>query len=394
MHTVFVTGATGVVGSEVVPRLLNDPQTEVRLLIRARDEQHLLQRFQILLDFWEDRFPEPALKRVKLLRGDVALPRFGLESAAYTELAQTVTNVVHAAGNVKLNQSLDDARKTSIGGLKEIIDFCRACQDLGEFNKLDYVSTVGVAGRMPGLIPERRLSEPREFHNTYEQAKAEAEELLWEEMDRDLPATIHRPSMVVGDSTTGEILQFQVFYHLCEFLSGRRTMGILPNLGNAMLDIVPVDYVANLIHRALPRNGTAGQILHLCSGPEHAIRLSHLVSQVRDQFAAHNWPQPKLRQVPSRCLNALLPTMDLLAYRRKWRSLRGLRPLFSYLETCGTQAFDATRTNCFGTSLGLIRSNPEFFLGRVLSWYCAEQQESRNNEAMNPKHASEMVRVK
>ena len=55
-------------------------------------------------------------------------------------------------------------------------------------------------------------------------------------MQAGLPATIHRPSMVVGDSQTGKVIHFQVFYHLCEFLSGRRTLGIVPDTGDAALD--------------------------------------------------------------------------------------------------------------------------------------------------------------
>ena len=58
------------------------------------------------------------------------------------------------------------------------------------------------------------MPEVRTFHNTYEQAKAEAEEYLYPFMaDERLPITIHRPSMVVGDSMTGKAISFQVFYH-------------------------------------------------------------------------------------------------------------------------------------------------------------------------------------
>ena len=40
--------------------------------------------------------------------------------------------------------------------------------------------------------------------------------------------TLHRPSMVVGHAETGKVIHFQVFYHLCEFLSGRHTRGLIP----------------------------------------------------------------------------------------------------------------------------------------------------------------------
>lgn len=380
MRTVFITGATGVVGCEVAPRLLKDSETEVRLLIRAETDDHLKERFQILRDYWGEDFRDSWLERVRLLRGDVCQPHLGLEPADYQELSETVTNVLHAAGDVKLNQSIADARRTAVGGLKEIIDLCRACQDSGGFRKLDYVSTVGVAGRMPGLIPERRLTEPRKFHNTYEQAKAEAEDLLWDEMERDLPATIHRPSMVVGDSKTGKILQFQVFYHLCEFLSGRRTMGFLPDFRGATLDVIPVDYVAEVIDQATRHDESKGQVFHLCSGPNETIPLRDLAVMVRDTFAVHNREYPKPRVVSASLIGGMMPLVGVLGYARKWRSLRSLPELFRYLKTRRSQLFETTRTDHFSSKPRFIPS-PSSYLPTALARYCREKQESRIPQA-------------
>ena len=124
-----------------------------------------------------------------------------------------------------------------------IVSFSDACAQHGAFEKLEFISTVGVAGNMSGTVPERAFGEARTFRNSYEEAKAEAETLLLQQIERGLPATIHRPSMVVGDSRDGTIIQFQVFYYLCEFLSGRRTVGVVPETHDIRLDVVPVDYV-------------------------------------------------------------------------------------------------------------------------------------------------------
>lgn len=76
---------------------------------------------------------------------------------------------------------------------------------------MEAVSTVGVGGRYYGALPEQWLNTPRNFHNTYEQSKAEAEIILKTEVDQGMPITVHRPSMIVGDSQTGRILNFQIF---------------------------------------------------------------------------------------------------------------------------------------------------------------------------------------
>ena len=45
MNVYFLTGASGAVGSAIVPLLLSEPTTRIRILIRATTEQHLRERF-------------------------------------------------------------------------------------------------------------------------------------------------------------------------------------------------------------------------------------------------------------------------------------------------------------------------------------------------------------
>ena len=79
MRRVLITGATGVVGSALTPRFLNEPDCEVWPLIRAESEAHLAERVEALFDFWGQEVHEPtARQRLKPLRGDVSLPRLGL----------------------------------------------------------------------------------------------------------------------------------------------------------------------------------------------------------------------------------------------------------------------------------------------------------------------------
>ena len=161
-----------------------------------------------------------------------------------------MTHIIHAAGNVRLNQTWSAAKRSAVDSARSILDFSKACQQNGQFRKLEMISTVGVAVATPGLIRERLYDNPRHFRNTYEAAKAEAETLVWAALCEGLPGTIHRPSMIVGDSRTGRIRQFQVFYHLSEFLTGRKTWGVVPETNDAKLDIVSVDYVAQAIYLA------------------------------------------------------------------------------------------------------------------------------------------------
>lgn len=367
-RTVLVTGATGVIGSAVVPLFLREPGTRVRLLIRAESEARLQERLGELLGFWQlDGAELVRSGRLRALRGDACLPRMGLSDGEYLALAGEITHLVDTVGDVKLNRPLEEARAHAMGAVRNAVELARAAQARGQFVKLDWVSTVGVAGRMPGLLREEPVTAAREFHNSYEAAKAGAEDFLLAEMARGLPATIHRPSMVVGDSATGRIIRFQVFYHLCEFLSGRRTLGFVPDLGDCRLDVVPVDYVARAIHAVSGRPETAGRIFHLCAGPEMAAGLRPLSSAVRQIMIARGGKLPTLREIPPRWFARAVPLVARLLPARPRKMLGTLPHFLAYLAE--RQAFDNARTRAFLAPLDIHLPPVDAYAGRVLSRY-------------------------
>ena len=259
---------------------------------------------------------------------------------------------------------LEQARATAVLPTRSILALAR----LGKAAKIDLVSTVGVWGRTPGHMPERALPEVSDFHNTYEAAKAEAERVVWAE-GQGLPITLHRPSMVVGEANTGKVIHFQVFYHLCEFLSGGRTFGIMPDLGQTRLDTIPVDWVAAVINWANQRSETAGQIYHLCSGPQQAISLLQLQRQVRAAWSHHGLALPKLRGVNRRWLERLIPLIGAVAGAKTRRALRGLSPVLEYLAE--DQGFANDHTAKLLTAAGLPVPRLEDYLGPVMAHYLA-----------------------
>lgn len=370
MKSVFLTGATGTIGSAVLPRLLADPQTRVTLLIRAADDTALHGRLEELCSFWGMAPGDPQRARIDTLRGDIALPGFGLGAGGLERLAATTTHVIHCAASVKLNMSLEEARRTAVAPTRTMLELGRLAARAGGLHKIDLVSTVGVWGRTPGLMPERPLPAVRDFHNTYEAAKSEAERVVWDE-GQGLPITVHRPSMVVGETGTGRVIHFQVFYHLCEFLSGVRTFGVMPTLGHTRLDTVPVDWVADAICWASTTPGTAGRILHLCSGPDSAIALTDLQARVRQAWQAAGRPVPRLRTVDRRLLERLVPVIGALAGARTRRALRGLPPVLAYLAE--DQGFSNAETARTLAAAGLPVPAVDSYLGSILDYYLEQR---------------------
>jgi thioester reductase-like protein len=366
----FVTGATGVVGSSLVQVLLGDPEVRVTLLIRAATADELAARLERLFAFWNVPRDDAATRsRVVALAGDTTLPRFGLDDAEYGRLSARCTHVVHAAGLVRMNLPLQEARRSAVDSVANVVELARACAAL---RKVDVVSTVGVGGRLQQAIPERWLTEPRAFHNTYEQAKAEAEDFLREQVARTpLPLTVHRPSMVVGDSRSGRIISFQVFYFLCEFLSGRRTLGLYPAFGDARLDVIGCDLVADAIAAASNDPQTAGRVLHLCSGPRDAVRIGDLKAQVRQAFASRGLTVPADRVLPRHTYATLATWASRVAPARARKALATLPIYLDYLAD--SQAFDDTQFLAWLAARGRHRPAPAQYLPRVLDYYLGER---------------------
>ncbi|MDH4381590.1 MAG: SDR family oxidoreductase [Gammaproteobacteria bacterium] len=371
MDCYFVTGASGVVGGALIPALLGLPEVEVVVLLRARNGHSIADRFNALKHFWRAHYlqlPAGALEhRLRAVAGDISAPALGLSAADQHALEQRCTHIVHCAASVRLNQSLAIARETTVVPTATLIALARRCVG---FCKLEAVSTVGVGGRWQGPLPERWLDEPRAFHNTYEEAKAESEVLLREAAAAGLPLTVHRPSMVVGDSRTGVTPHFQIFQFICEFLSGRRTLGCYPALGQTVLDIVANDFVAHAIVAASRSPDSAGEIWHLCAGPSGALPLTELRDTVRSRLRREGrlpwWPSIPLPPA------SFLWLMSLLARALPAAQQRTLATLPVYLDYLGSaQVFDNTRTRERLQALGIERPDTRVVLSRVLDYYLA-----------------------
>lgn len=368
MSIYFLTGGTGAVGSAIVPLLLAEPDTEVRLLLRADSDAALAQRLEDLMGFWGWTDFHDKRVRIKAYRGDAALANFSLHDAQYAELVSECTHVIHCAGSVRMNLSIEDARRSAVGSAQETVNFARRLAAGGRLRKFEYVSTVGVAGKRPGALPEIWMDEPRAFHNTYEEAKAEAEEIVRSAIASEgLPVTVHRPSMVIGDSRDGRIIHFQIFYFICEFLSGRKTLGLYPDFGEVRLDVIPVDWVAEAIVASSLDPETAGGIFHLCSGPELAPRLEDLKANVRTAFKAHGLSVPTGIRLPRRGFAALARLATRLVPVSQRKALATLPIYLDYLAD--RQGFDNAKYTAWLASRGMRLPRPEDYLPGMLDYY-------------------------
>jgi len=290
---VFLTGATGFVGSETLARLLERTDREVVALVRAPDAEGARERLHGVL---EGLGLEDGCGRVHAVAGDVTAPGLGLSEAERFAVANRIDAVVHCAASVSFTLGLPESRAINVEGTRRVVELAERAPDLERFV---HVSTAYVAGTRPGRFTEDDLDRGQDFRNAYEQSKWEAERLV--RGHAGLPLTVVRPSIVVGDSQTGWTSAFNVVYHPLQAFA-RGLVDTIPADPSSIVDVVPVDYVADGIVAALEAPEPPGT-LALVAG-DHAPRLSELTDAAARFF---DRPPPALEGEPPDGLEAFLP---------------------------------------------------------------------------------------
>ncbi|MDD5646993.1 MAG: SDR family oxidoreductase, partial [Candidatus Bipolaricaulis sp.] len=298
--SLFITGATGFLGTQIVRRILAQTDFRVLALVRGEDDEAAARR---LSRAWWD-WPELGRaigERVEIVRGDVAQPRLGLSHPAYEELARRVTHIVHSAADLRLRGPLDELRRTNVAGTREILALGRAVHADHGLTRLSHVSTAYVAARNQAVVCEEDLDAGVGEAPPYERSKREGERLV-QEARGDFPTTVLRPGMIVGDSTSGEVKTFNTVYApLRLYLTGR--LRVVPASASVRVNLVPVDYVAQAVVALSLDERAAGLTFHLTAPWESLPTFRELAA------GARSWARKSLgvRLAPLLFVPVLLP---------------------------------------------------------------------------------------
>ncbi|HYA25969.1 MAG TPA: SDR family oxidoreductase [Terriglobales bacterium] len=282
---IFLTGSTGYIGAHVAANLLQQHGASLNVLVRARDaheaELRLWQALQLHLDF--PRFYEHLQTRMRIFRGDLTGPQFGLARDDYDRLIHTTDSVIHCAASLN-RKSEKSCLNVNLRGTLEVLQLAMRVHYYHGLRRFSHVSTVAVAGkRQDEVVPEdNAIDWNRSDYDPYARTKKFCEHMI-RQLLPEVPITIFRPSIVLGDSRKAETTQFDMVKAFV-FLAG---LPVLPFRPNDRIDIVNVDFVADAIAALHQKEQTLHNTYHLSSG-----RSSQTFRELTNALAAAQQKRP------------------------------------------------------------------------------------------------------
>lgn len=380
---ILMTGATGALGSELLPIMLRKGY-KVVCLVRAPDAATAQRRVEAIVGHHP---------RMQVIRGDITTPQCGIAETDLSYLFCRVKRIVHCAASISFEDKIATHR-VNVHGLRNVLKLA----DLLDTWHFVHVSTAYVAGNASTFseldLPSPPKHRPR---NYYEETKQIGEALVkeWALARPGRRFTILRPSILTGreDGTSPTFDAyygyFKPLHRVAEAIRKRAKdkkplpQGVAVDDGwvfipfvlqaseTATLNLVPIDWVATTIANLIGAP-SPNEILHLVNPTPPLVRwviatsLAHLKIQgvqvvaaktEKDQLVA---AQPKLVQALQRQVNSILD--QYIPY------------------TNHPVNFDSDRTRL--ALANMYQSPPKLdveFMGRLLAYACHNNWRSKRS---------------
>lgn len=283
---IFLTGATGYLGSYLVAGFFREHREQLNLLVRAKSDQEAKERLweSLQLHFEFPEFQHYVNGRVRIFRGDLTGERFGLSDEEYHALVDSTDSILHCAASLN-RKSEKQCLNVNLRGSLEVIQLARRAQNHHGLRRYSHVSTVAVAGKRQNEVVTEggSIDWSRSDYDPYARTKKFCEHMA-HQLLADVPHTIFRPAIVMGDSRRAETTQFD----MVQAFDMLARLPVLPLRPGDQIDIVPANYVGGAIVKIHQMQQPSFGIYHLSSGSG-----SQTYKEITDALAEKGgWSRP------------------------------------------------------------------------------------------------------
>lgn len=303
--TVLVTGFPSFLAKKLTYHLVgSEPTTRVLALVKASD---LVEARHAV-----DALDAHERERISLIEGDPAGIDLGLSGVELRQIAGEVDRIHHTVHVSYLGTDKKSAEEANVTSAGEIVEVAKLMTNLQCFV---LHSTAFVSGDRKGNVYEDDTSEGVDYRNVVEETRAHAERIV-RRASRSLPVAIVRPTLIVGDSGTGEIGRLNLPYlFTLLLLAAPEGMGLpLPRKGDVPLPFVPIDFVVRAACAIGQDPRSPGRTFHLVDpSPLPVKRYAELVHHLRERRGS--------RMLFSTFARSMLRTPGIEGYLRNPKAL-------------------------------------------------------------------------
>jgi nucleoside-diphosphate-sugar epimerase len=198
---VFLTGATGYLGSNLIPEFIKNG-CDLKLLVRAKKSSSKSRVIKALSNICGNSLSvSNTLNNIEVTEGDVTKRNFDLPENNLRFLSKGINDIFHCAATMSFDEDKGNAGKNNIEGVKNMLSFAEKIPNV----HFHYVSTAYICGHRSDIVKEEETYVGQQFNNSYESSKCEAEILVKNWADKcNAKITVYRPSIIIGDSKTGK----------------------------------------------------------------------------------------------------------------------------------------------------------------------------------------------
>ncbi len=312
-------------------------------------------------------------QRLVMLEGDPAAMDMGLSGAEFHEVRTKIDRIFHFAGIGHLDADPKAARHRNVQGAKEAVELARASSHL---RNLVHLSSTTVFGTRTGVVTEQDPPSHGPYRTPIEETRARAERIVRRAGQR-LPTTVLRPSLIIGDSETGEVDRFDGPYPLILLIltSPPNASIPLPIRGDLPLNMVPVDYVirAARVIASCPRS--VGRTFHIVDpSPLSARRVFEIVARIAGRRSPRGF-------VPSYMARSMLRAPGIQRFVHSPRA---------FLEMLATNVrYESSHTTSALRGTGILCPPFESYVDQIVAHVSSRIREERRQRDDEIQHADD-----